>query len=136
MRYSRRMMIHMLPRSPTLLRRLRDRLFAADPRCYYCGRDCIASSGNDGSRGRRPTIDHVKATSAGGSNLGDNLVLACHGCNAAKGDRPLDEARHSLKISALGWPRFTEGQIEWLRGRGFDLTEYDSFVLWCERSDK
>ncbi len=136
MRYYRRIMIQTLPRSPTLLRRLRDRLYTADPRCHYCGRDCVAGPIKGEGRSRRPTVDHVEATSAGGSNLNDNLVLACHGCNTAKGGRSIHEARHSLKISALGWPKFSEDEIEWLRGRGFDLSEYDGFVLWFERADR
>lgn len=46
-------------------------------RCWYCG-EAIEGAGH---------IDHQIPLSRGGSNAPDNLVLACKGCNCAKGAR-------------------------------------------------
>lgn len=57
----------------------------SDGHCWYCG---------------RPTnpfvdfrVDHVVPIAGGGSNLLDNLVPACHRCNAAKGALSLQQFR-------------------------------------------
>jgi len=52
-------------------------------RCAYC-----ASS-------KGPfELDHVQPRSRGGSSAASNLVLACHACNVAKGDRTAAEFGH------------------------------------------
>lgn len=50
-------------------------------RCAYCA-DKPAT-----------TIDHIKATSRGGSNSRDNLIGACHACNAEKANLLLEDFR-------------------------------------------
>jgi len=50
-------------------------------RCQYCGR-----------RGVKMTIDHVTPRRLGGTFSWENLVCACHACNAKKGDRSPQEA--------------------------------------------
>jgi 5-methylcytosine-specific restriction endonuclease McrA len=47
--------------------------------CVYCGRTNVPLE-----------IDHVHPRSRGGTNNGSNLVLACHECNQAKGNQPLE----------------------------------------------
>ena len=49
-------------------------------RCVYCGRSGVPLE-----------IDHVVPRSRGGSNRVSNLVLSCHSCNQAKGNRPIEE---------------------------------------------
>lgn len=45
--------------------------------CVYCGFD-----GNGFSHWRQLTVDHVRPKSSGGADTADNLVTACHFCNA------------------------------------------------------
>jgi 5-methylcytosine-specific restriction endonuclease McrA len=52
------------------------------PRCFYCGCDFGARSG------QRRTLDHRLSRSAGGTHHEDNLRLACANCNKRKGQRP------------------------------------------------
>jgi 5-methylcytosine-specific restriction endonuclease McrA len=52
-------------------------------RCVYCGRGETAFE-----------IDHVLPRSRGGSDRVSNLVLSCHECNRAKGDRTAAEFGH------------------------------------------
>jgi 5-methylcytosine-specific restriction endonuclease McrA len=51
--------------------------------CVYCGRGETAFE-----------IDHVVPRSRGGSDRVSNLVLSCHDCNTAKGDRTAAEFGH------------------------------------------
>ncbi|MUL44333.1 HNH endonuclease [Streptomonospora sp. PA3] len=51
-----------------------------DRACAYCG-----------AAGVPLNIDHVHPKSRGGTDRVSNLVLACIGCNRAKGDRPVAE---------------------------------------------
>jgi hypothetical protein len=74
-------------------------------RCVYCGRTQTAFE-----------LDHVLPQSRGGSNRVSNLVLSCHSCNQAKGNRTAAEfgfpqveqqARKPLKdASAVNATRF------------------------------
>jgi 5-methylcytosine-specific restriction endonuclease McrA len=43
------------------------------------------------------TIDHVVPRARGGRSTWDNVVLACQGCNARKGSRPLEQLSMKLK---------------------------------------
>jgi 5-methylcytosine-specific restriction endonuclease McrA len=52
-------------------------------RCAYCA-----------SRNVPFELDHIQPRSRGGSSAISNLVLACHACNAAKGDRTAAEFGH------------------------------------------
>ncbi len=54
-------------------------------KCQYCGK-----------RNVKMTIDHVKPRRLGGSFTWENLVCACHACNAKKGDRSSSEAHLKL----------------------------------------
>lgn len=68
--------------------------------CFYCGHELVIVKGPAFERAKwRATIDHKKPRSRGGTNARDNLVLACTGCNGAKGDRTLEE------WAALGFPK-------------------------------
>ena len=72
-------------RSAGARKRILGRLFReARGRCYYCG---IRSQRGCGGK-REATTDHLVPSSLGGSDRPDNLVLACSGCNEAKGSKP------------------------------------------------
>jgi 5-methylcytosine-specific restriction endonuclease McrA len=51
--------------------------------CQYCGEKKSA---------RELSYDHVVPRSAGGRTGWENIVTACKGCNARKGNQPCDEA--------------------------------------------
>lgn len=51
-----------------------------DNRCQYCGSI------------KNLTLDHIVPKSKGGKNTWDNLVVACHSCNAKKGDKMLEQS--------------------------------------------
>ena len=99
-------------------------------RCHYCGK----TSAEAHTDGKRLAIDHVHPLRLGGDESDDNLVAACGPCNSIKGTRTVAEARHGLVLRYIGWPKFTEAQIDWLRASGFDLTAYDECKLAFERS--
>ncbi len=63
------------PGSVVLDQRIRQKL---PQQCVYCG-----------SKETTPALDHVVATSAGGADSGDNIVLACRSCNSSKCSRDL-----------------------------------------------
>jgi 5-methylcytosine-specific restriction endonuclease McrA len=48
--------------------------------CVYCGRTSVPLE-----------IDHVHPRSRGGATNAKNLVVACHGCNQAKGNQPVED---------------------------------------------
>lgn len=54
--------------------------------CQYCGK-----------RDRKMTIDHIIPKKHGGPESWENLVTACAGCNAKKGDRHPEQAGLALK---------------------------------------
>lgn len=91
--------------------------------CNYCGLS---------SEVIKLTKDHVIPKKKGGKRLG-NIVPACQPCNSIKGDRSIEEARPRLIQRIIKWPKFNVEQIEWLRTRGFDVSEYDNTKLWCEQ---
>jgi 5-methylcytosine-specific restriction endonuclease McrA len=62
------------------IRRLRRRLFAAAPLCFYCGKQL---------RFEWSTVDHEIPTSRGGPDEEWNALLACGRCNRRKGSRPI-----------------------------------------------
>src|SRR5690242_10010956 len=49
--------------------------------CRYCGRSAAATE---------LRVDHVIPVALGGSDMPDNLVAACHDCNAGKSSITLD----------------------------------------------
>lgn len=55
----------------------RRELFARDPHCHWCRKEL---------RWPEPTLDHIIATSAGGSDYQDNLCIACLACNRDRGN--------------------------------------------------
>lgn len=57
-------------------------------RCCYCDRKV---SINEFS------FDHVLAQSHGGQTTWENIVLACHRCNAKKGDRPVSKFKELIR---------------------------------------
>ncbi|MCX6646776.1 MAG: HNH endonuclease [bacterium] len=54
-------------------------------RCQYCGRTNV-----------KMTIDHIVPRNKGGGFKWENLVCACHACNAKKGDRTPQDAGMKL----------------------------------------
>jgi hypothetical protein len=56
--------------------------------CAYCGREVVIPSRAD-ARGvpNRAVMDHRVPVASGGSHSMENIVLACHSCNAKKSDR-------------------------------------------------
>jgi 5-methylcytosine-specific restriction endonuclease McrA len=58
-------------------------LIKYDYTCAYCGKQGVPFE-----------LDHQVPRSRGGSNRTSNLVLACHACNAAKGDQTAIEFGH------------------------------------------
>lgn len=76
----------------------RDRLFYEQGGvCYYCGRQMhdpyLRPLPRDLDPELRPTREHKIPRSRGGSNHDDNVVIACKGCNQAKGALTEDEFR-------------------------------------------
>lgn len=65
-------------------------------RCQYCG-------------GSAESIDHVVPRSRGGSHVWENVVAACRGCNAAKGDRLLAETPMTLRTRPA-----TPRELSWI----------------------
>lgn len=57
------------------------RLDKQEARCHYCGEE-VGYVGKD-----KFQVDHFIPLSRGGSNWASNIVIACPGCNAAKGDQ-------------------------------------------------
>ena len=65
-----------------------------DGRCWYCG------SPFD-ERHHLREIDHIVAVHYGGENVIENLVPACHMCNATKGNRGAEYLRARLACIAI-----------------------------------
>lgn len=59
-------------------------------RCHYC-RERLSLSGPD-----KFQVDHFIPLSRGGSNWPSNIVLACPGCNLAKGSKLPSEFRPAM----------------------------------------
>jgi CRISPR/Cas system Type II protein with McrA/HNH and RuvC-like nuclease domain len=73
-----------MPKAP---KEIRDFIVKRQERkCYYCGHEF-----SDTLRRYRATIDHLVPQTRGGSNLMSNMVAACLGCNASKGQLTEDE---------------------------------------------
>lgn len=57
--------------------------------CCYCERP-MQVWGKPTQKGGMPkdaeTMEHLRRCSEGGTNANDNLALACHECNAGRGD--------------------------------------------------
>jgi 5-methylcytosine-specific restriction endonuclease McrA len=79
----------LIRRPPPELKLSRKAIFARDRyQCQYCGKI-----------GLKMTIDHVLPRRMGGMFSWDNLVCACHACNAKKGDRnPQDAGMKLLRL--------------------------------------
>ena len=60
----------------------------AGSHCFYCMRKLGKPVPANRLDWDSPTIDHVKARSAGGTDDTENLVRVCWGCNHAKGGMP------------------------------------------------
>lgn len=81
------------PLHPRLRKRYRLKLKKRDgDLCAICGQKmCFDYARNTEIPGepRRPdmaSIDHIKPISRGGGHAFNNLRLACHGCNSARGN--------------------------------------------------
>jgi len=77
---------YLIRRPQPELKLSRKAVFARDHyQCQYCGR-----------AGIKMTIDHLVPRRLGGTFSWENLVCACHACNAKKGDRTPHEAGMKL----------------------------------------
>lgn len=77
---------YLIRRPQPQLKLSRKAIFARDHyQCQYCG-----------ATGVKMTIDHVVPRRLGGTFSWENLVCACHVCNARKGDRTVQEAGMKL----------------------------------------
>lgn len=59
--------------------------------CHYCHKPTRVNYVDDDPSLDHATLDHVIPKSRGGSNLRENLVLACNKCNNAKSDRSYED---------------------------------------------
>lgn len=62
-------------------RDIEKRIDQQEARCHYCG------EGLDFDGPNKWQVDHFIPLSRGGSNWPSNIVVACAGCNSAKGDK-------------------------------------------------
>lgn len=87
-------------------------VFARDGhRCQYCG-------------AQAENIDHVVPRSRGGMHTWENVVAACRRCNAAKGDRFLDDAGFVLRRH----PKAPRSRIWLLAASGEVRKEWEPYV--------
>lgn len=86
-------------------------------RCNYCQRGLSLDV-----KSRRPEMDHSLPVSRGGTAATDNLVLTCHGCNAAKGPLTGQEYRSLLALVDTWDPGAAASLLSRLRG-----------AFWCYR---
>lgn len=63
--------------------------------CVYCGFD-----GRGFDAWMQLTVDHIKPTSAGGTDDPDNLVPACHACNSITSRMPFNDTASREDILA------------------------------------
>ena len=96
-------------------------------RCCYCGEGEVR-----GARGTPGVRWMCTERSRGGTDLKRNLTVACNVCNSIKGNRALEHARPNLIQQRIGWPRFNQKQLAWLRANGFDMSPYDNGKLFFE----
>jgi len=68
-------------------RKRRIRLAKAQKRkCYYCGCRMSLGVSHDGRQAANAaTFEHIVPLSKGGTWASENLVIACHACNNARG---------------------------------------------------
>jgi 5-methylcytosine-specific restriction endonuclease McrA len=81
--------------SNTYRRRRLHRLYAENPRCWFCGLGFPPFPLNS-ERDRRqaePTVEHLLPRSKGGTHRRGNIVLAHWFCNNLAGDRTPEEKR-------------------------------------------
>lgn len=79
---------HRIPYGQEYVGLSRERLFARDRHiCAYCG---------DVFDEKELTVEHVHPLSRGGRHSWTNIVTACRGCNARKGNRTPEEAHMPL----------------------------------------
>jgi hypothetical protein len=96
-------------------------------RCCYCGEGEVR-----GARGTPGVRWMCTERSRDGTDLKRNLTAACNVCNSIKGNRALEHARPNLIQQRIGWPRFNQKQLAWLRANGFDMSPYDNGKLFFE----
>jgi 5-methylcytosine-specific restriction endonuclease McrA len=66
--------------------RQKERIYERDGLvCRYCGRNVRRAAHKHDSALNVATIDHFKSKHGGGADEDKNLVVACRGCNTAKG---------------------------------------------------
>lgn len=83
-----------------------------DGKCWYCGIDLDLDTFH---------IDHVVPRRHGGTDDLSNLVASCPPCNMSKGANSLEQFRKKRARIESGRPYFNEKQVEWLRGKGFEI---------------
>lgn len=71
--------------------------------------------------------DHLIPKCKGGSNVRENLLLACASCNGSKGKKMLEEFRHHFYCGRFGIPKFNEAQRDYLMKNGFSVELLDAW---------
>lgn len=71
--------------------------------CRYCGVVCLLPAETWQGNRRMATMDHVIPEALGGRSTVGNLVVACFGCNNAKGMRQTYEPPPVGKLPDLVW---------------------------------
>lgn len=74
--------------------------------CYICGKQCsfddhTTVNGHFVVGKSYPTVEHVIPICAGGADSWDNVKLACHACNSAKGRKSLVKMERSGQIALI-----------------------------------
>lgn len=74
--------------------------------CYICGRQCsfddhTTVNGHFVVGRSYPTVEHIIPLCAGGADSWDNVKLACHACNSAKGRKSLVKMERSGQIALI-----------------------------------
>lgn len=64
--------------------------------CRYCGRGPLLQGEEHEGKNRFLTLDHLRPSRFGGTNIQTNLVVACKDCNHRKGDAALHEIGWAL----------------------------------------
>lgn len=91
-------------------------VFARDAHaCQYCG-------------ARADSIDHVRPRSRGGAHTWENVVAACHPCNAHKRDRLLTETTMRLRRVPAAPPR----SMRVVLALGDVPTQWEPYLHGCD----
>lgn len=71
-------------------------------RCIYCNVRMTLPCGDKDRLSSDATFEHLRPVSQGGTWHKDNIALACHACNNARGDTPIHvfKAQRAASVDA------------------------------------